>query len=186
MTNLRIFRIIYFLFNYFKWKILGLNTNGFIHIMKNVELVNPRNMFMDKEVILFSNIIIKVIQKESTKNKQVFTVGSNTSIGEFSSIVAFKNISIGKNVMIAPQCLITDGTHKFEKRDVLIRKQGNIYQDVIIEDDVWIGAGVKILPGVIIGEGAVIAANSVVTKDVPSYTLYGGIPAKKIKDIRQN
>ena len=86
--------------------------------------------------------------------------------------------------MIAPQCVITDGTHNFDSRDTLIRKQGNSYSYVIIKDDVWIGANVKILPGVIIGEGSVIAAGAVVTKDVEPYSLYGGVPAKKIKDIR--
>ena len=72
------------------------------------------------------------------------------------------------------------------KLSILIKDQGNIYADVILENDVWIGTGVKILPGVTIGKGSVIAAGAVVTKDVPPYTLWGGVPAKKIKDIRQN
>ena len=88
--------------------------------------------------------------------------------------------------MIAPHCFITDGTHKFDSKNILIKDQGNIYADVILENDVWIGTGVKILPGVTIGKGSVIAAGAVVTKDVPPYTLWGGVPAKKIKDIRQN
>ncbi len=76
--------------------------------------------------------------------------------------------------------------HIFAEKDTPIKQQSNKTAKVIIEDDVWLGCGVKVMSGVTIGKGSVIAAGAVVTKDVPPYTLYGGIPAKKIKDIRQN
>ena len=183
---MKILRKIFFILNYIRWKMLGLNTNGFFSIMHNINFFNPKNIFIDKNVILFSNSIFKTFNKNENKNEIVLKIGKNTSIGEFSCIISSKKISIGENVMIAPHCFITDGTHKFDSKNILIKDQGNIYADVILENDVWIGTGVKILPGVTIGKGSVIAAGAVVTKDIPPYTLYGGVPAKKIKDIRQN
>ncbi|TOB35760.1 hypothetical protein CGK06_26050 [Vibrio parahaemolyticus] len=71
--------------------------------------------------------------------------------------------------------------HKFSDIDKYIKEQGYQNAPIVIGNDVWIGFNSTILPGVSIGDGAVIAAHSVVTKDVPSYTVVGGIPAKEIK-----
>ena len=82
---------------------------------------------------------------------------------------------------MGPDVLILNSNHLYQNPNILIRKQGIVYARVVIEDDVWIGTRSIILPGVTIGKGSVIAAGSVVTKDVPPYNLVGGIPAKIIK-----
>lgn len=89
-------------------------------------------------------------------------------------------IRIGSNVLMGAYVQVIDHNHGIAK-DLIIREQRALIEHVIIEDDVWIGAGVKILSGVTVGRGAVIGANAVVTSDVPPYAVVGGVPAKVIK-----
>lgn len=72
-------------------------------------------------------------------------------------------------------------THNYSRRDTLIREQGGYEKDIIIEDDVWIGYGAQIMPGVTVHRGAVVGAGAVVTHDVESYAVVGGVPARLIK-----
>lgn len=90
-------------------------------------------------------------------------------------------ISIGADVQIGPRVSFETATH-----DIVFAPnvgRGLDHHEIRIEDKVWIGAGATILPGVTIHEAAVVAAGAVVTKNVPAYTLVGGVPARKIKDI---
>lgn len=90
-------------------------------------------------------------------------------------------ITIGDNVLIGPNCVIASCEHSFEDPHVPICKQPVKYAEITIGDDVWIGANAFIKCGVKIGSGSVIAAGSVVTKDVPPYAVVGGVPAKVLK-----
>lgn len=106
-------------------------------------------------------------------------IGKNVQINEFSRI---RNVIIGNDVMIAPYVYILHSGHNFDSKEVTMRFQGEkFYQHTIIEDDVWIGARSIINAGKTIGKGAIVAAGSVVTKDVEPYTIVGGNPAKIIK-----
>jgi len=91
-------------------------------------------------------------------------------------------MSIGNNVLIASGTIITDVNHKINAFG-LERTYGIISKSIIIEEDVWIGAKSIILQGLVIGKGSVVAAGSVVTKNIPAYQVWGGIPAKFIKSI---
>lgn len=86
---------------------------------------------------------------------------------------------IGDRTLIAPNVCITDHNHNI-RRDRLIADQGCSGAAVRIADNVWIGTQAVILPGVVIGKGVVIAAGAVVTKDVPEYETWGGVPARRI------
>ena len=109
------------------------------------------------------------------------TIGDNSSIGD-NSIVSY-GTKIGKNVMMGPDCKIYTQNHIYADKSVPMINQGfSEVREVIINDDVWIGANVIILPGVIIGEGSVIGAGSVVTHDIKPYTVNAGNPCKYIKD----
>ena len=90
-------------------------------------------------------------------------------------------ITIGDNVLIAPNCVIASCEQSFEDPHVPIFKQPVKYAPIVIGNDVWIGANAFIKCGVTVGDGCVVAAGSVVTKDVPSYAVVGGVPAKIIK-----
>lgn len=90
-------------------------------------------------------------------------------------------VTIGNNVFIAPNVGLYTAGHPLDHER---RNQGIEYaRSITIEDDVWVGAGVQICPGVTIGRGAVVAAGSIVTKDVPPFTMVAGVPAKVIKTI---
>lgn len=107
--------------------------------------------------------------------------GDNVTIGKDSIIFARRGggVFIGSDVSIAAQCYIIDSDHGLSS-DRLIREQPMTSAAITIEDDVWIGAGVKVLKGVTLHKGSVCAAGAVVTKDVPEYAIVGGVPAMVI------
>ena len=135
--------------------------------------------------------------------------GENAEFRPGAYAIACSKITIGDNVVIRPNCMLfadprDNGAQIIIERDVLVGSGVHIYvnnhnyyekkvpiyfqghtmgKDVLIKAGSWIGANVIILPGVIIGENSVVAAGSVVTKNVEPYTIFGGVPAKKIKDI---
>lgn len=123
------------------------------------------------------------------KNK--ITIGDNFYIGKFSQIEC--NAEIGNNVMFANHVgLIGKYDHHYQQIGVPIRLASQIRDEnyswkgleeiIIIKDDVWIGYNAVILSGVTIGQGSIIAAGSVVTNDVMPFSIYAGVPAKKVKN----
>lgn len=116
------------------------------------------------------------------------TIGDNSSIGTNATFMCtLAKINIGNKVMFGPHVFMITGGHR---TDVIGRYMIDITnkeklpendRDIVIEDDVWIGANAIILKGVTVGIGSVIGAGSVVTKDVDPYTIVGGAPAKCIK-----
>lgn len=115
-------------------------------------------------------------------------IGNNCNIGPQSHITAISAIIIGNNVRTGPRVLITDNAHGESNKEFLDMAPNYrpLYSKgpVIIDDNVWIGEGAMIMPGVRIGKGSIIAANSVVTKDIPPYSVAAGIPAKIIKTMK--
>lgn len=108
-------------------------------------------------------------------------IGNNSSIGPYSYIGCSGYIEIGDNVMMSPRVSIYSENHNFSDVDLPMIEQGVTRSFVKIEDDCWIAANSVILAGVTIGRGSVIAAGSVVTKDVAPFSIVGGNPAKFIK-----
>ena len=111
--------------------------------------------------------------------------GVNVKIGQHSHInenVFIQGAKIGSFVMIAPGvCILTQG-HEFKRIDIPMINQGETKELIpIIEEDVWIGRNVIIMPGVKIGKGSIIGAGAVVTKDIQPFSIVGGVPAKLIK-----
>lgn len=96
-------------------------------------------------------------------------------------------VRIGRQVMMGPEVMIYTSNHAFNRTDVPMIRQGNTEPEpVVIEDDVWIGARAILLPGVRVGQGSVVAAGSVVTRDVPPYSVVGGNPARVLKSRDRN
>ena len=129
------------------------------------------------------------VLKSSTKNiliekgayfSEKVSIGNNSGIGENALLSG--TITIGDYVMMGPNVTMYTKNHEYSKLDIPIMMQG--YQPdrpIVIGNDVWLCAHSIILPGVHIGNGAIIAAGAVVTKDVPDYAIVGGNPAKIIK-----
>lgn len=117
----------------------------------------------------------------SLANPQNIFLGKNVHINRNAYLWAGKSsrIKIGDNFVSGPGIFITSDNHGI-KRNQLIREQEGIERDVVIGSDVWLGAYAIVLPGVNIGDGAVVAAGSVVTKDVAHYSIVAGVPAKEI------
>lgn len=119
------------------------------------------------------------IEKQAVFSSRV-EIGDNSGIGIRAGLGG--KVIIGNDVMMGPDCIIYTQNHAFERLDIPMCQQGvQKEKPVFIEDDVWIGGRVTILPGVRIGHGAIIAAGAVVTKDVPKFAIVGGNPAKVIK-----
>ena len=113
------------------------------------------------------------------------SIGSNCSFGAYNHITCANRVTIGDSLLTGKWVTITDNSHGETDKDTLgMRPQKRPITSkgpVVIGNNVWIGDKATILPGVSIGDGAVIAANAVVTKDVPAYSVVGGNPAKVIK-----
>jgi len=105
----------------------------------------------------------------------------NVCIYDSTIIDSHNDLEIGENTLIAPFCFICNFDHKFKDIGKAIKNQGFSSKPLVIGSDVWIGAKSIILKGVKIGEGSVIGAGSVVTKDIPSHSIAVGNPAKVIK-----
>jgi maltose O-acetyltransferase len=96
--------------------------------------------------------------------------------------VRLDNVTIGNNVMIARESVVLGKMHESADPNIPMMNQGvKDVQKTIIEDDVWLGLRVVVMPGVRISTGCIIAAGGVVTRDTEPYGIYGGVPAKLIK-----
>jgi acetyltransferase-like isoleucine patch superfamily enzyme len=147
-----------------------------------------------KKYIKFGNMITTGVGlridafPENKSNEPCITFGDNVQINDYVHIAAISSIRIGNNVLIASKVFITDHNHG----DYGINNNNDSpyippimrplrANPVIIEDNVWIGEHVSILPGVKVGKGTVIGAQSVVTKDIPPNSIAVGVPARVIK-----
>jgi len=121
------------------------------------------------------------------ENVIIATYGGNIKIGNYTSINPFcvlyghGGLTIGNDVRIATHCVFVPANHIYDDLHTPIRKQGLSKKGINIEDNIWIGAGVKILDGVRVQKNSIIAAGSVVHKNVETGVVVGGVPAKIIK-----
>ena len=144
-------------------------------------LINMKaNVQLSSAIKFGTGSTIKQFAIISTSVGQII-LGKECNLGQFS-IIATKNkdVLIGDYVRIGPHVNIIASNRIFKRRDIPILKQGIVEKGIKIGNDVWIGAGSSILDGVNIGDGAVIAAGAVVNRDVPPYSIVGGVPAKVI------
>lgn len=113
-------------------------------------------------------------------------IGDGTYIGRFCQINAWQHVTIGKNVLIADRVFISDADHNYEDVRTPVLLQGDRFKgSVILHDGCWLGIGVVVMPGVTVGRNAVVAANAVITSDVPDYAVAGGVPARILRRLDQ-
>lgn len=131
---------------------------------------------------------LQLTAKQSEGKQPQIIIGDHCLFRRGAHITAINSIRIGNNLLTGTNVLITDNAHgntDYETLKTSPRTRINIDRgEVNIGDNVWIGNNVCILPGVTIGDGVVIGANSIVTHDIPAYSIAAGIPAKVIKDTK--
>lgn len=146
-----------------------------------VSLVIRYSMLSAEAKVVGSNVYIG--RSVSLKNCKGASFGSNVSIHEMCYIDAKGGLQIGNDVSVAHHTSILTFNHTWNEAGLPIKYNPLELKPVVIEDDVWIGCGVRIMPGVKIGHRSVVAAGAVVTKDVPNGTLVAGVPARVIRTI---
>lgn len=180
---------------YFKVKpfLIGLSKLCNLFPVKvRIKLFESVRMIKGKKGIAIRYIFLKSLCKECGDNvgvregvyiynPQKLSLGNNVSINPMCYLDALGEIKIGNDVSIAHGVTIMSTSHNYEDLECPIKDQGCKTKNVIIENNVWIGAKATILYGIKIGQGSIIGANAVVTKDVESGNIVGGVPAKFIK-----
>ena len=158
--------LVYYICNKVKFKALKFPVIKY----KSSYILNKHVIEFGKNVTIAHNCFISPISLK---------VGNNCWLGVNNFICG--RVLIGNDVHLSPNVCIPGASHNIDS-DQPLSKSGSTIKGTIIEDYVWVGSNVTILDGVRIGEGAVISANSLVNKDVESYTIVGGVPAKYLKD----
>jgi acetyltransferase-like isoleucine patch superfamily enzyme len=183
-----------------RWQ-LG-EVRGLLFLGKNISLRHKRRISLGRSVIIENDVFIDALSQNGVELGNNVTVakfstlqctgviqelgvgidvGDNSAIGAYSFLGGQGGIRIGKNVIMGPKVNIFSEDHGFDDLEKPIRLQPTRRQGVMIDDNCWIGANSTIVDGVHIHSGCVIAAGSVVTKDVPANSIAGGVPAKVIR-----
>jgi len=153
-----------------------------------IKLYDRMLMLLYREQFAFCGKNVRFYPTKSDFYYKNIFIGDNVFIGPGASLIAsISYIKIGDNTFLGPNVSVRGGNHsshivgklmaRYKREDKLISDD----EPVIIDDDIWIGTGAIILKGVHIGRGAIVAAGAVVVKDVPAYSVVGGVPAKFIK-----
>jgi acetyltransferase-like isoleucine patch superfamily enzyme len=175
---------------------------GILFVGSHVRLHHSRKIHIGKSVILEDGVIVDALSEKGVWLGNNVTIakystiqctgviqelgegveiGDNSAVGAYSFLGGQGGIRIGQNVIMGPKVNIFSENHEFDQLDIPIRLQQTSRKGVVIEDNCWIGANSTILDGVTIHSGCVVAAGSVVTKDVPSDTIVGGVPARILR-----
>lgn len=144
----------------------------------------PNGITIGDETFIMHHTVLHVFNFRKLP-KAGITIGKNCFLGEYNVIRAQGGVHIGNEVYTGPMVNFVAVNHVFQDPTVPIRQQGITAHGIVVEDDVWIGANATIIDGVTIGKGSIIGAGSVVTQDIPPYTIAIGSPAKSIKDRRE-
>lgn len=143
-------------------------------IGRGVRFELPEAVSLGRRVTLEPNVWLK-----ATVPGAVIDIGEQSFLGRGTVVNVTERVTIGALCLIAPDVFITDHNHRIGRSTPIVT-QGCESRPVTIESDVWIGTRSVILPGVTVGQGAVIGAGAVVTKSVPAYEIWAGVPARKI------
>lgn len=184
-------------------------SSGLLFVGKRCKIICRNKISIGKTVIIGDNVEINALSKAGVfignnvsilKNTIIectgvirhlgegLIIGNNVGIAQNCFIQVRGKVEIGDNVIFGPNVSIFSENHNYDNLDLPISMQGETRKGVIIESGVWLGTRVVILDGVRVGENSIVAAGSIVNKDVPPYSIVGGVPAKMIKsrkDIRK-
>lgn len=157
----------------------GTVSNTGLRISKNVRITNKDRVQIGKNVTIGKNVDIFPVGGSYPSR---VIIGNNVIVGDYNRFASCDCVEIGDDVLFAAYVHITDHSHEFKDINKPVVKQGIFSKgQVKIGKGSWLGYRSEVLSGVTIGEHCIIAAGAIVTKDVPSYSVVAGIPAKVIK-----
>lgn len=173
---------------YSSWLRPRFKTAKDVSFNPTLQLIGPEHISIGRCTGLGRNGVLQAWEKYLDKTySPSIHIGSHCWIGDGFNISAVSNITIGDNVLTGRNVTIIDNNHGITDAETLqlppMKRSLHVKGPVTIGDNVWIGDKVTILSGVTIGKGAIVAANSVVTCDVPSFCVVGGIPARILKRV---
>lgn len=113
-------------------------------------------------------------------------IGDNANIGFNCEIFSASKVTLGKNALFAAYCYLVGGEHTFARTDISVLEQERKSDGIVVEDNVWLGASVKVTDGAHIGRDCIIGTSAVVRGAIPEFSVAVGIPAKVIKNRKQN
>jgi len=181
------------------YRIIFARIGNSVYIQDGVEFISMDSMEIGNEVYIFkgvrldgkghknnricleNGVVIELNGIIGALDNTCIHIGQDTFIGPNVCITGPGDIKIGKNCLIAAHSGIYANNHNFQDPTQPIKYQGITRQGIVIEDDCWLGDGVKVLDGVTIGRGSVIGAGAVVTKNIPPFSVAVGVPARVIK-----
>lgn len=150
-----------------------------------ITLGNPQFISIGNDSSVMSHCVLETCPEIAKPDLQI---GNGVSLGEYTHITCATKVVIGDGVLTGRYVLITDNAHgaslEEESDTPPLARALTSKGQVLIGKNVWIGDKATILPGVTVGDGTIVAANAVVTKNVPSYAVVGGNPAKVLKQIK--
>jgi acetyltransferase-like isoleucine patch superfamily enzyme len=142
----------------------------------------PAGIEIEPDTVVMHGAILHVYNFRNMPHSGI-KIGRDSLIGEYCVVRGQGGVEIGDRVYTSPFTQIIAVNHVFDDPNRPFVEQGITAEGIVIEDDVWLGAGAIITDGVRIGRGAVVAAGAVVTRDVEPHTVVAGVPAKWVKNI---
>jgi acetyltransferase-like isoleucine patch superfamily enzyme len=158
----------------FGYQLLGARMGAKVSIAGDSSILRPWRLACGERCTFERSVAVKIVGEAAT-----VVLGKRVFLGTGTILDVQEGVSIGDDVLLAPGTFITDHNHGL-KPGATISDQPCEVRPVVIERGAWLGRNATVLPGVTIGEGAVVGAGSVVTKSVPPYEIWAGVPAKKI------
>ena len=180
-------------------------SKGLIFVGRGVKVKFKHKISMGKTVFIGDNVEINALSAKGINIGDNFSIhrnsiiectgvisdlgeslsiGDNVGIAQCCFIQVRGEVVIGNNVIFGPGVSLFSENHNFADVTKFINQQGVSRKGITIEDGVWLASGVRVLDGVTVGKNSVVAAGSVVTKNVPPFSLYGGVPARLIKNLQ--
>ena len=185
------------------WRMWFKRTAGLLLIGKSVTIRNPQYISTGQEFVAEDYCEIQGLSKQGVVFGRHVTIGryamirpsgyygreigigleigDNSNVGPYCFLGCGGGIKIGNNVMMSPRVSMHSENHNFSQLDLPMRDQGVTRKSITVEDDCWLASRCTILSGVRIGQGSIVAAGAVVTKDVPQYAIVAGTPANIIR-----
>jgi acetyltransferase-like isoleucine patch superfamily enzyme len=154
----------------------------FRRLGKNVVFEKGVLVFHPENIEIGDNVYIGHCAALKGYHKRLMVIGDHSWIGQQCFFHSAGGLRIGKAVGVGPKVTILSSQHQAMDRNIPIYFSPLEFSEVVLEDGCDIGAGVIILPGVRVGEGAIVGAGAVVTRDVPDYEIWAGVPARKIRE----